>query len=99
MKKVTKSLTLALCQGRHEMPAEVAGSIFEGVVNPLDPQGLEEKASAVVAGAETVTIFVTGLSVALVAALNACKKAGVKNVVLMHYNRDAGNYYPQKVLL
>ena len=95
----TKSLTLALCQGRHEMPAEVAGSIFEGEVNPLDPQGLEEKASAVVAGAETVTIYVTGLSVALVAALNACKKASVKKVVLMHYNRDAGSYYPQEVFI
>ena len=96
---MNKNLCLALCQGRHEMPAEVAGSIFGQEVDPLDVQGLEEKASAVVAGAETATIYVTGLSVALVAALNACKKASVKKVVLMHYNRDAGSYYPQEVFI
>ena len=93
-----KNLCLALCQGRHEMPAEVAGSIFGQEVDPLDIQGLEQKALDKVKGLDSLILYVTGLTVALVATLNACKKAGVK-VVLMHYNRDAGSYYPQEVFI
>ena len=89
---------LVLCSGRHEMP-ENDGNIFGQEVNPLDVQGLEQIALDKVRGINSLTLYVTGLTVALVAALNACKKAGVKNVVLMHYNRDGGKYYPQKVLL
>lgn len=90
-------LCLALCQARHQMPTEVVGSIFSQEVNPLDVQGLEQIALERVKGINSLTIYVTGLTVALVAALNACKKAGVK-VVLMHYNRDNNCYYPQEVL-
>ena len=90
-------LCLALCQARHEMPAEVVGSIFSQEVNPLDVQGLEQIAFERVKGINSLTLYVTGLTVALVAALNACKKAGVK-VMLMHYNRDNNCYYPQEVL-
>ena len=92
-----KELCLALCQSRHEMPAEVVGSIFNQEVNPLDVQGLEQTAFDKVKGLDSLTLYVTGLTVALVATLNACKKAGVK-VVLMHYNRDNNCYYPQEVL-
>ena len=92
-----KNLCLALCQARHEMPAEVVGSIFNQEVNPLDVQGLEKIALERVKGINSLTLYVTGLTVALVATLNACKKAGVK-VVLMHYNRDNNCYYPQEVL-
>ena len=92
-----QNLCLALCQARHPMPTEVVGSIFSQEVNPLDVQGLEQIALDRVRGINSLTLYVTGLSVALVAALNACKKAGVK-VVLMHYNRDNNCYYPQEVL-
>ena len=92
-----KKLCLALCQGRHSMPTEVVGSIFGQEVNPLDVQGLEQIALDRVKGINSLTLYVTGLTVALVAALNACKKAGVK-VVLMHYNRDNNCYYTQEVL-
>ena len=94
-----KTLSLALCQGRHEMPAEVVGSIFGQEVDPLDVQGLEQIALDRVKGLDSLTLYVTGLTVALVATLNACKKAGVKKVVLMHNNRDAGRYYPQEVFI
>ena len=93
-----KTLCLALCQARHPMPAEVVGSIFNQEVDPLDVQRLEQIAFNKVKGLDALTLYVTGLTVALVATLNACKKAGVK-VVLMHYNRDNNNsYYPQEVL-
>ena len=92
-----KKSCFALCQARYEMPVEVAGSIFNQEVNPLDVQGLEKIALNKVKGLDSLTLYVTGLTVALVATLNACKKAGVK-VVLMHYNREDNNYYPQEVL-
>lgn len=44
-----------------------------------------------------VNIYVTGLTVALISALNVCKKIGVK-VVLWHYNNATGEYYNQEVL-
>lgn len=42
-------------------------------------------------------LYVTGLTVALVAVLNACHKLGIV-VTLYHYDREEGNYYPQQVL-
>ena len=43
-----------------------------------------------------LVIYVTGLTVALVATINACLRVGI-SVTLMHYNRDTGSYYPQDV--
>ena len=43
-----------------------------------------------------INIYVTGLTVALIAALNVCKYIGVK-VVLWHYNNATGKYYSQEV--
>lgn len=42
-------------------------------------------------------LYVTGLSVALIAALNACRELGI-SVTLYHYDRDGGQYYPQSVI-
>ena len=44
-----------------------------------------------------VNIYVTGLTVALIAALNVCKEEGLVAVV-WHYNKETGNYFPQKVV-
>ena len=41
-------------------------------------------------------LYVTGLSVALVAVLNACRWMGV-DLTLLHFDRASGEYYPQKV--
>ena len=45
-----------------------------------------------------LVIYGTGLTVALVAVINACLRVGI-SVTLMHYNRDTGSYYPQDVRL
>ncbi len=42
-------------------------------------------------------LYVTGLSVALVAALNACRVLGI-DVELLHYDRASGGYYGQEVI-
>lgn len=43
-----------------------------------------------------VNIYVTGLTVALIAALNAMRKEGI-SVTLYHYDRDTDSYFPQEV--
>lgn len=86
------------CLGRHEI-GEVKEYIFPQEVNPLDVKGLEETAFEVVSKieADELHIYVTGLTVALIASLNACKKLN-KKVVLYHFDRTSGEYYPQEVL-
>lgn len=41
-------------------------------------------------------LYVTGLTIALIAALNICREEGIK-VTLWHFNRETGKYYPQEV--
>lgn len=44
----------------------------------------------------TINIYVTGLTVALIAALNVCRHEGLK-VTIYHYDRESGEYFPQEV--
>lgn len=89
---------IGLCKGRHEIK-EVQEYIYPQEVNPLDVKGLEETALEIVSKieADELHIYVTGLTVALIASLNACKKLN-KKVVLYHFDRISGEYYPQEVL-
>lgn len=43
-----------------------------------------------------LNIYVTGLTVALIATLNVCKENGIK-VKLMHYDKNKKSYYAQCV--
>jgi hypothetical protein len=88
---------MELCRGRHEIPDAVDGAIFQQQVNPLDVDGMEQAAVEAVTGLDALTLYVTGLSVALVAVINACRAQGVE-LTLMHYDRESGSYYPQHVL-
>ncbi len=93
------TISLALCEARHAMPECVKGSIFNNTLDPLDVKGLEAEASAKLASlnVKAVNIYVTGLTVALIAVLNAAKNLEIK-VTLYHYNRDTNSYYIQEVL-
>jgi hypothetical protein len=88
--------TLALCDSRHPMPECVTGAIFDTTVNPLDTLALEERACNVLEGVKALNLYVTGLTVALIAVLNVCHRNGIL-VTLYHYNRDTDSYYPQTV--
>lgn len=44
-----------------------------------------------------INIYTTGLTVALVAALNVCRKQGY-TITLYHYNNSTGDYFPQEVI-
>lgn len=92
-----KYMKVALCEGRHEIPEAEDGSIFSSIVDPTDVQGLEVIALCRLAGVAQLDLYVTGLTVALVAVLNVCHIEGIA-VTLYHYNRETGDYYPQRVV-
>lgn len=93
---------LALCESRHPMPEEVEGSIFPETVNPTELLKLratcERSLDKVILanGYKYLVCYVTGLTVALVEVINWCRRNNV-NLVLMHFNRETGGYYPQEV--
>ena len=64
--------------------------------DPLDLTGMEREAAKQLRGVFTLNLYVTGLTVALIAVLNVCREQKIK-VTLYHYNRETGNYYPQEV--
>ena len=95
------SVSVALCQGRHEIPEATDGAIFGQTVDPLDVNGLQEQADSAIAsyaenGVKSVNLYVTGLTVALIAVLNACRDKGL-TVTLYHYDRESSSYYKQEV--
>lgn len=117
-----KHLKLGLISGRHEMPADIEGFVYETVQDPTDVKALTDFASErliklfpdvevgltylpnqadytdiVICKRGHLDLYVTGLTVALVAVLNACRCLGIQ-VTLYHYNRDTGTYFSQPVL-
>ena len=88
--------SMVLCEGRHAIPQAIDGAIFGNELNPLAVDEMEAEAFRKLEGLKFLHLYVTGLSVALVAVLNAARKLGVK-VTLYHFNRENGGYYPQEV--
>lgn len=89
---------VALCESRHEILEAVDGAIFGQTVDPTAPLKLEAEARRVIreSGVEYLTVYVTGLSAALVAVINACHVLGV-HLSLMHYDLEKGKYFPQPI--
>lgn len=87
---------MALCEGRHEIPQAIDGSIFGTELDPLDLAGMETEAKKQLHGVVKLNLYVTGLTVALIAVLNVCREEHIK-VTLYHFNRETGEYYPQEV--
>lgn len=87
---------MSLCAGRHEIPQAIDGSIFGTELDPLDLAGMETEAAEQLHGVVTLNLYVTGLTVALIAVLNVCREQKIK-VTLYHYNRETDDYYPQEV--
>ena len=86
--------TYCLCAGRHKTP--VQKSIFANSLDPLDINGMEEIAAKKLAGVTKLTLYVTGLTVALISVVNVCHRYGI-TLTLMHYDLASGQYYSQSV--
>lgn len=93
----TDTASMELCKGRHETPA-TDGAIFETEVNPLDVTALESQAKErlVSLNITRLHLYVTGLTVALIAVLNVTRELGIE-VILWHFDRESGQYYSQEV--
>lgn len=87
---------MALCEGRHNIPEAVDGAVFGNELDPLAVGEMEAEAIQKLGGTEALNLYVTGLTVALVAVLNACHQLGIR-VTLYHFDRNSGQYYPQEV--
>ena len=88
-----------LIQGRHEI-SEVKEYIFENALDPADIQGIRSLAQqnlGFLKAGDSLKVYVTGLTVALVEVINICHEKGVR-LTLMHFDREKGTYFPQEIL-
>lgn len=104
-----KKLEYGLIANRHEMP--VSSFIFEKIKDPTEIKAIEEKAYERVKdilskakinkdGYVRLDLYVTGLSVALIALIKACGKVHKENfinikLVLKHHSYKTKNYHNQ----
>lgn len=94
-----RNINVALCFGRHEMPECVTHAILADCGIPYVTIQNEDGEDMRTFDCDNVhlTIYVTGLSVALIAAINAAHFGGIRHITLMHYDRETGEYYAQEV--
>lgn len=85
-------LVVGAVKGRHEMPCN--DYIFDGDVNPLDLRGIYNRVEEKLNGAESVILYVTGLTVITTTVIKYCFNNKV-SLILMHFDRDSNSYYPQ----
>lgn len=96
-------LNVAVCTSRHPMPSKVKGGIFgKKVDDPMDISTLENTAANYVNaahrnGVRQINLYVTGLTQATIAVINACAIKRIR-LVVYHYNRDTDEHVPQLVI-
>lgn len=95
--RLARFASVALCESRHEIPQAVDGCIFGNTVEFNIPKLNRDAYVAVKdSGVEFLTVYVTGMTPALVAVINACNDLDI-TLTLMHYNNATGKYVPQYV--
>lgn len=96
-------IKIGLIKGRHEIPQVERKYIFKEDIDPIDVDGAQLKAFNVLSEIKAkdpqtwLDIYVTGLTMALIATLNAARQLDL-NVTLYHFDRETGKYFPQAVL-
>jgi hypothetical protein len=90
-------MNLGLIKGRHNIP-QVDQYVFNANLNPTDVNGTENLAYNFLSKLKVnhINLYVTGLTMALVAVLNSCKDLDIK-VTLFHFDKETGSYFPQVV--
>lgn len=95
-----KVISVAVCEGRHEIPQATDGSIFGQTISEMKPAKLFAGAKTTlvekydIGKDDIVNLYVTGLTMATLAIINACKFIGAQ-VVCYHYDRETGEYIRQ----
>ena len=91
---------IGLCKGRHNIPyVNDENYVFDEIKDIKDTAKLYNIAYEKLKdlNGESIYLYVTGLTVALIATLNICKFFNI-NVTLMHYDKDTNEYFEQVVL-
>lgn len=94
---------IGLIKGRHALPPQINGYVFNGPIpgdRLVDDKWLYQTAENALLRLDVrreVMIYVTGLTQALIAVLNACRAHGIK-VYLVHYDRAKKSWWTQTVL-
>ena len=88
--------TVGLCAGRHEIPVEEY--LFpDPIEDPLDFDAMYKRAMSVVPESGHLTVYVTGLTAAMLAVVAACESKYC-TLYAMHYDKTTGTYKRQVVL-
>nr|DAO66588.1 MAG TPA: hypothetical protein [Caudoviricetes sp.] len=91
----TKSTKLGLCAGRHIIP-DIEGYIFDKIEDVTDLRAMSKQVHASLRNIEALDLYVTGLTVALIAVINYCN-FNLIPLTLWHFNSATGEYFPQEV--
>lgn len=92
-------MVVGLIKGRHNLPPHVTQYIWqEDVADVTDVEAMDLHADEWVRDSRPpwLTIYVTGLTQALVSVVKACYKYRIP-LLLMHYNRQTKEYFKQRV--
>lgn len=95
-----KTIKVAVCKGRHEIPQATDGAIFEQTITEMNPLKLLTKASKRLLSdfglrkGDAVLLYVTGLTMATLAIVRACNWYGI-DLICYHYDKETGEYIPQ----
>ena len=95
-----------LVKGRHELPSDCVGYVFEEITNPMDFGAIELQAYQFVTrfverypDVFCLDIYVTGLTVALASLINELSIAGFTHVGLWHYDKVTDDYKCQLIMI
>jgi len=95
-------LTVGLFKGRHDLPVE--NYVFTEEVDPTDVNTIDSIAGKYFGvlrhnfdiDIHTINIYVTGLTVGLIAAIKGAKNSFPNaKIYAWHYNRETGDYFKQ----
>lgn len=95
-----KIIKIDVCKGRHEMPCDMY--VFDSIEDPTNVEEIEKEAKTFFyknffnEGVKKFKIYVTGLTVALIAVMKAADRY-CDSIVLMHYDTKTGKYYSQEI--
>ena len=101
-KKMKKINEMMVVKGRHDIinnqGEKVENFVFDEIEDVRDVNAIQEIADKKIESVPSnrIHLYVTGLTVATIAVINAVIKHG-KELVLWHYDREQSSYYPQKL--
>lgn len=93
-----------LVKGRHTLPSDCVGYVYDEIKNPMDFDSIELQACRFVTrfverypNETSLHIYVTGLTVALTSLIGELSIAGFTGLHLWHYDKMSDDYKVQYI--